>query len=249
MSRPEIQPHDVRNSTRFSILLSVVLAVGAIQAALLMSRTTYGVTLSPHLQFAALVAIVAWLLCPLLFGALFVWAATVRRVWQKKEELKHEPPRFDDESARHFNPPNYLELATTLCTSLIVFVALGCWLASLVAYILQSRSWTLPFTLSPLHAPYTIPEPEILFLVCACLLSLAIYIGWIIKWRWFASPTLRPLLHGALRWYRQTLSIFMIVSSLCYLLFLLASLGPRREAEAHLNQYLKHGDVTSLRAK
>jgi hypothetical protein len=86
------------------------------------------------------------------------------------------------------------------------------------------------------------------------LLSVASFIaghlrGWIIKWRWFASPHCAQLLHGALRWYRQTLSIFMIVSSLCYLLSLLASLGPRGEAEVHLNHYLKHGDVTSLRAK
>jgi hypothetical protein len=140
-------------------------------------------------------------------------------------------------------------MAMTLCTSLTVLAALGCWCAAFVAWMLKSRSWTLPFTLSPLDTPYTLPEPQILFLVFACLLSLAIYVGWIVKWRWFAPLALRPLLHGALRWYRQTLSIFMIVSSMFYLLFSLTSLGSRHEAEAQLDDYLKHGDAVSLRAK
>jgi hypothetical protein len=249
MSRPELQPHDVRNSTLFSIVISLVLTVGAVLAALLMSRTNYGIRVPPDLQIIAIMGVVLWMLCPFLFGALFVWAVTVRRVWKKKQALKHEPPRFDDESARHFNPPDHLEMAMTLCTSLTVLAALGCWCAAFVAWMLKSRSWTLPFTLSPLDTPYILPEPQILFLVFACLLSLAIYIGWIVKWRWFAPLALRPLLHGALRWYRQTLSIFMIVSSVFYLLFSLTSLGSRHEAEAQLDDYLRHGDAVSLRAK
>jgi hypothetical protein len=68
-------------------------------------------------------------------------------------------------------------------------------------------------------------EPANAFAAYATMLSLAIYAGWIIKWRWFAPLALRPLLHGALRWYRQTLSIFMIVSAVFYLLFFVGITG------------------------
>jgi hypothetical protein len=84
MSRPEVQPHDVRNSTRATVLLSVLLAVGALPAAMLLSRTSYGISAPPHLQFVAIVSIMTWLLSPFIAGALFVWAATVRRVWKRK---------------------------------------------------------------------------------------------------------------------------------------------------------------------
>jgi hypothetical protein len=105
MSRPQLQPHDVRNSTRAIVLLSLLLTLGMIPAALFLTHNVAGMRAAPHLTFFALVTVVLWLLCPFLCGALFVWAATVRRVWKRKEAVRREPPRFDDESARHFNLP------------------------------------------------------------------------------------------------------------------------------------------------
>jgi hypothetical protein len=127
-----------------------------------------------------------------------------------------------------------------------------CWIAALVAWQTGATAWALPAGSSPSDARpplLFIDDPAPVLAVIACTLTIMLYIGWLIKWRWFAPVKLRPLLHGALVWHRRTLVSYLVVSSLFYLLLSVAALGPRREADARFNDYLQRGEISLLKLK
>ena len=88
------------------------------------------------------------------------------------------------------------------------------------------------------------PVPFIygIFMGVVCLLA------WFSKWRWATAKHLRPLTHGALRWWKESLGASIVVLSWAYLLVALLSWPVRQQADARLNRVLQSGELSVLRA-
>jgi hypothetical protein len=244
-----LQRHDVLTSTLAGAAIAALCAVIALRIVNDAHFISY-VMQSPGSQPIKAVSCAAiFALAPFLGSVIVPWGMTLWRMWQQRTELFAPPPvRYEGESARHITR-DYLSFALTLCIWTLGIIALGCWIAALVALITNATSWTLPFGSSAGQPPITINEPAPVFTAIAAILMIMLYIGWLIKWRWFAPVKLRPLLHSALIWHRQTLLSYLIVSSLFYLLLSVAALEPRREADARFNDYLQRGEISSLNLK
>jgi hypothetical protein len=243
-----LQRRDVLLSTLASAVIAIIFAVVTwrISIGALMGS---GAAQTPKQIFAAIICVCIFAVAPLIGGALVPWGMTLWRMWQQRAELFAPPPaRYEGESARHLTR-DYLPLAPALCIWALGIVAVGCWIAALVAWLTDATAWVLPFGSSANAAPITIGAPTQVFAGFAALLTFMMYIGWLIKWRWFAPVKLRPLLHAALVWHRQTLLTYLVVSSLFYLLPSLAALEPRREADARFNDYLQRGEISLLKLK
>ncbi|HEX8237711.1 MAG TPA: hypothetical protein VF600_17340 [Abditibacteriaceae bacterium] len=243
-----LQRYDVLLSTLAGAAIAAISAVVGLRIAIgALSGST--VAQSQKQIFAAIICVFIFALAPLIGSALIPWGITLWRMWQQRAELfAPAPARYEGESARHLTR-DYLPLALTLCILALGIIAIGCWMAALVAWITDATVWVLPFGSSAGEPPITIGAPAQFFAGFGALLTFMLYIGWLIKWRWFAPLKLRPLLHGALVWHRQTLITYVIVSSLFYLLLSIAALGPRREADARFNTYLQRGEIALLNMK
>jgi hypothetical protein len=149
------------------------------------------------------------------------------------------PPRYEGDSARYLVPPDYLPVAINLCFAVIVAATLGCWIAAAIAGIAYEAGWTF--------IPNSHRAED--YATTASVATVVVYVGWIIKWRWYAPAHLRPLQHAALHRHRRTLGVFIVVSAAFYLLFSLASLLPRRAAEEAFSEYLRNGDIALLQSR
>jgi hypothetical protein len=243
-----LQRRDVLLSTLASAVIATIFAVATFRLAI-GALIGSGAAQTQRQIFAALICVSIFALAPLIAGGLVPWGMTLWRMWQQRAELFAPPPaRYEGESARHLTR-DYLPLALTLCIWALGIIAIGCWIAAIVALLTDATAWTLPFGSSAGQPPITIGAPAQVFASFGALLTFLLYIGWLIKWRWFAPVKLRPLLHRALVWHRQTLLTYLIVSSLFYLLLSVAALGPRREADARFNDYLRRGEISLLKLK
>jgi hypothetical protein len=243
-----LQRRDVLTSTLFSTAIAAIFALAAL-------RLTFGATglnamAQPQAaQIGAIWSGALFFLAPLLGGTLVPWSMTLWRMWNRREELFTPPPaRYEGESARHLTR-DYLPLAVTLCVWAMGFIAFACWVGALIAWLTNSQSWTLPFGTSTGQPLFIISDPAQNLTIAAAILTIMLYIGWLIKWRWAAPVKLRPLLHAALVWHRQTLVTYLIVSSLFYLLLSVATLELRREADTRFNDYLQRGEISLLNLK
>jgi hypothetical protein len=243
-----MQRRDLLLSTLAGTIVAAICALLALRIASDTQVVTYFMQ-SPTAIMGAMMCAAVFLLAPLLGATLVPWGVTLWRMWKRRAELfVPPPPRYEGESARHLTR-DYLPLAITLCIWAMGAVALVCWIAALVALLTKASVWALPFGSSPGQPPVTIANPAQLFAIAAVVVSAMLYIGWLIKWRWFAPAQLRPLLHGALVWHHRTLATYIAVASVFYLLLSLAALGPRREADMHFDNYLKRGEISLLNLK
>jgi hypothetical protein len=243
-----LQRRDVLTSTLASAAIAAFCALMGLRLVNDAHIVSFFMESSVATNGAALCATI-FALAPLLGAVIVPWSMTLWRMWKQRAELFAPPPaRYEGESARH-TTRDYLPLALTLCISALGIIAIGCWIAAVIALLTDATTWTLPFGSSAGGPPITITAPAPFFASFAAITTFLLYIGWLIKWRWFAPVKLRPLLHRALVWHRQTLLTYLIVSSLFYLLLSVAALGPRREADARFNDYLQRGEIAMLKLK
>jgi len=80
-------------------------------------------------------------------------------------------------------------------------------------------------------------------------LTLLYYLSWLIRWRYFAVAPLKLATHESLNWHRKSLGDAIVVLGFAYLYVALAALPPRREADAAMDQFLKHRTVASTAAR
>jgi hypothetical protein len=78
------------------------------------------------------------------------------------------------------------------------------------------------------------------------LLSFLCVLRWVLKWLYFTPVSLRPITGYGLRWYRQTLGAFLLLSSLGYLVLSLASLPLRRDADTKMDDIIRRGELAVL---
>jgi hypothetical protein len=150
-------------------------------------------------------------------------------------------------SARVAPPRDLIPLAVSLYVWSVAATALACWAAALAAWQTQGVNWTLPLPpLPPAEWPL-LARPASALAILAALLTVLCYIGWLARWRWATPLLLRPRAHYAIRWHRQTLGLMLIVSSVAYLIFGLASLAPRRAAAMQFDAYLQRGEIANLK--
>ena len=102
----------------------------------------------------------------------------------------------------------------------------------------HNRTGSLAWDLG--NAPF-----PLIYGIFACVLCLAI---WFVKWRWLCAPALRPVTHGGLRWWKETLGGAMVALSWLFFVVALASWSLRTEAEARLERFVRSGDLTVIRA-
>ena len=87
------------------------------------------------------------------------------------------------------------------------------------------------------------PVPFIygIFMCVVCLLA------WFSKWRWATAKHLRPVTHGALRWWKESLGASIVVLSWAYLLTAIIAWPLRQNADDRLNRVLQNGELSVLR--
>lgn len=169
---------------------------------------------------AALGALVA--ITPALLGAAYCAAATMwrhRRTLQAAKMLSKK-----DTSALLWWERDLSPLLNLIGTWALHLLTIAAWVNLVIAPLSnEQQNYTLPLILSSL-----------------CVLR------WVIKWLYFTPVSLRPITGYGLRWYRQTLGAFLLLSSTAYLLLSLASLPLRRDADAKMDDIIRRGELTVL---
>jgi hypothetical protein len=174
----------------------------------------------PREVIAALGAFVA--VTPALLGAAYCAVATMwrhRRTLQAAQMLSKKDTPSLPWWERDLAP--LLHLIGTWALHLLTLAA---WVNLVIALISEEQqNYALPLLLSSL-----------------CVLR------WVLKWLYFTPVSLRPITGYGLRWYRQTLGAFLLLSSLGYLVLSLASLPLRHDADAKENDIIRRGELTVL---
>lgn len=175
--------------------------------------------------FGAFVAVT-----PALLGAAYCAAATMwrhRRTLQaakmlsKKDTLQAGSLRYPSLPWWERDLAPLLHLIGTWALHLLTIAA---WVNLVIAPLSdEQQNYTLPLILSAL-----------------CVLR------WVLKWLYFTPVSLRPITGYGLRWYRQTLGAFLLLSSAAYLILSLASLPLRHDADAKENDIIRRGELTVL---
>jgi len=174
----------------------------------------------PREVIAALGAFVA--VTPALLGAAYCAVATIwrhRRTLQAAKMLSKKDTPSLPWWERDLAP--LLHLIGTWALHLLTLAA---WVNLVIAPISEEQqNYALPLLLSSL-----------------CVLR------WVLKWLYLTPVSLRPITGYGLRWYRQTLGAFLLLSSLGYLVLSLASLPLRHDADAKENDIIRRGELTVL---
>ena len=192
-------------------------------------------------------------LCFAFAGAPWVCALACALLTMRRHSARFAlPPRVDMELSLSNWSRGFLRwfLPLTVACSALVFV--GGWILWLVAFW---RGWSnvdllalLPpdrngFTGSMTWNPTDEPAPLIYgIFLCALCLSL-----WFAKWRWTAPRDLRPLTHGALRWWKETLGALMVTLAWFALLASLVCWPLVHQTEARLTRVLQNGELSVIR--
>lgn len=111
---------------------------------------------------------------------------------------------------------------------------IGTWALHLLTFAAGVNLVIAPLSDEPQN--YTLP----------LILSFLCVLRWVIKWLYFTPVSLRPITGSGLRWYRQTLGAFLLLSSIAYLVLSLASLPLRREADAKVDDIIRRGELAVL---
>ncbi len=183
-----------------------------------------------------------------LFGAPFVLALCCALSVLRRHRASFQlPPRVDTEMSLSRWSRAFLRWFLPACVTVCVLFLLLCWASWLAA---TARGWgsvdvlaLLPpdrqgFTGSlswdstgPLLLSYAV------FLCALCLLI------WFYRWRWTMPLAVRPLTQSALRWWKESLGVALVVLSWFGLLLALRSAPLLREADARLERTLRTGDL------
>ena len=187
-------------------------------------------------------------------SAPFLLASIVASVtlWRGRQSFDL-PPRVDTELAlplwarallRWFLPLGVVGTTLSLLVGWPLWIAAvwNNWLAvDLLAWLPPDRGGR---TVSLLWDLQNEPYPLVygVFMCGVCLLI------WFSKWRWATARDLRPLTHGALRWWKESLGAAIVALSWAYLLLALWSWPVQRRVEARFERVLLRGDLAVLRA-
>ena len=87
------------------------------------------------------------------------------------------------------------------------------------------------------------PTPFI-YGIFMCFVCLGV---WFSKWRWASARDLRPLTHGALRWWKESLGCSIVVLFWAYFALALAVWPLQNRADARLDRVLNRGEIAVLR--
>jgi len=175
-----------------------------------------------------------WLimLAPLVAGALYCLIATwwrQRKAWrvtlQNARETRAARPKPIASATpllRRDMAPILKLAANWMLTIATIYLWLGCFV---IGY--EKQSTTL--------------------VVAALLLGACCVVRWAIKWFPVLAAHSGAIFNHSLHWYRKTLGVFLVLSSVVYLLLLLISLPPRRAAEATMDDYIRRGEMALLK--
>ncbi|MDQ3816043.1 MAG: hypothetical protein M3347_19210 [Armatimonadota bacterium] len=188
-------------------------------------------------RFESLLPALRWLIAatPALLGALICAAVT----WWRHRQALREATRYTPEKWAWTMATTWILVATVLTS----WIGLLAWLAA--GNTMRDLS---ELSLSLFLTDSNKAVETLLFNAATPLyFSFVCLTWWIVKSVWFTPREVRPVSGAALRWYGQTLGVFLVVCSLGYLASSLVSLGPRGEADAKMNVFLKQGEMGLLR--
>lgn len=140
-------------------------------------------------------------------------------------------------------PPSIIPIATAFMTwSLTVFAlflwtlfGLTYWLRPKPLIFILPRLWSSFFNSGPIPIDWTTREP-----LLAMFFSFIALAAWVVKWVWQLHSRRRlPALYLGLKWWRETLGVWLIISSWLYLTLLIIALPARHQADDKFEQLLK----------
>lgn len=137
--------------------------------------------------------------------------------------------------------------ATTLC-ALAIAATFAFWAA--LAFVLWNgiRSFDLtgwlPDAANGASLSYPIQSELLIAPLFYCLLLDAIcFVLWFVKWRWFSGTESRALTHSGLRFWKESLGVYVVLVSLIYLGAALSSWPARAAAHRELELRLTRGEL------
>lgn len=143
--------------------------------------------------------------------------------------------------------------ATTLC-ALAIAATFAFWVVFLVlawngTASIDLTDW-LPDAAKGESLSFPIPTPFLFAPIFYCLLLDAVcFVLWFIKWRWFSGKENRALTHGGLRFWKESLGVYVVLVSLIYLGTTLASWPSRAAAHRELELRLTRGELPAAPQK
>ncbi len=189
------------------------------------------------------VAVVAFFGAPFLLA---VWAAGMT-LWRHKTEF-FKPARIETELRLSPRDVTILKSGPAIfCIAALLFT-LGFWLSYLllVAFDIPNfdllawlpddgrvTQWSLPIPTEMLAAP----------IIYCLFLDFLGFLVWFNKWRYYAGKESRPLTHGGLRAWKESLGVYLVFGSAIYLGVALLAWPVRTQATRELEHRMVRGEL------
>ena len=192
-----------------------------------------------HLMFAiASVALLAF------FGPPFLLAlgTATRTLWTRRADFS-KPARIDTELRLTRSQSVLLRAGPTILAAAGLCATLGFWLLwlGLIAFdvtTLDPFGWFSASVIGPQPVEWLIAP----LLYCLFLDGLG-FLLWFNKWRYYAGKESRPLTHGALRGWKESLGIYLVIGSAIYGGVALWSWPARAAANRQVENRLTQGEL------
>lgn len=178
--------------------------------------------------------------------ALALWCAAT--TISKHKSRFSQPTRLQTELRLYPVESGLLKAgATTLC-ALAIAATFALWAAYLLLVLRGTRSFDLtawlPDAANGATLSFPLPTEALFAPLFYCLLLDAIcFVLWFAKWRWFGGRENRAVTHGGLRFWKESLGLYVVFASLIYLGTTLAAWPSRVAAHRELELRLTRGEL------